>query len=77
MVENHGGHGFTHASCNIISIEKTDSTYRITAEYYSDPMNTVVAWRVEYVLTELDEGYRIVSAIQTYDSGVSIMTYGT
>ena len=77
MVEEHGGHGFTFALCDIVSHEKDVNRHYISVEYYSDPMETVVARRVDYVLEEIEKGYKIVSAKLTYNSGESILTYGT
>lgn len=69
-VTNHGGHGGSHSRLSVTDERVIGDAHIITVEYYADPMNTVVARRMEFTLTDNGDGtYKLVKWEKTYDSG--------
>lgn len=72
-VTGHGGHGRTSSLCKIREDSVNGKTHIITADFFADPMATVIARTYEYTLIDIGNGeFRLDGVTVTYDSGYGI-----
>lgn len=74
---NHGGHGLGTNLCKVRGDFTASGIHFITVDYFADPMETVIAFTHEFVVTEADGYYRLDEVRRTYDSGMRPFGWST
>ncbi len=74
---NHGGHGLGTNLCRVRKDFTASGIHFITVDYFADPMETVIAFTHEFVVTETNDHYRLDEVRRTYDSGLEPFGWST
>lgn len=76
-VLNHGGHGLGTNLCKVRGDFTASGIHFVTVDYFAEPMETVVAFTHEFVVTESNGYYRLDEVRRTYDSGLHPFGWST